>query len=119
MNRQIMNSYKSSRPALTSMALIALLVTIGLEISYYPRISSWVFETAAGHGWDGSGLNYYQMFYILPGGLVVAAVLTTYVLWTLKRRPASSATALVTAWVANLATFGFSILWYANQPFAH
>ena len=112
-----MNTDPTFRPALMSTALIMLLVTIGLEIYHYPWIASWIFEAATGHGWDGSGLRYFQMFYILPGGLVVAATLTTYVLWTRKHRPASSAKALIAAWAANFAILGLSISWYASLPF--
>src|SRR5215468_8947224 len=103
-----MNRDAAVWPGVISFGLVLLMATIGLEILYYPGISSWIFERAAGWGWDGSGLRYFQIFYILPAGLVLAAVLMTYALWSAKRRPDTSTRALIAVWLANFAALGLS-----------
>ncbi len=108
------NSGRPDRTRQASVALLVLLAAMGLEIAYYPRISSWIFEVATGRGWDGSALRYFQMFYVLPGGLMLAVALSVSVLWTLRREPSKSRRVLIAAWVTNLVALALSVVWYAK-----
>lgn len=56
--------------------LCALLLTTGAEVVFYPWIATTLFRIFTGHGWDGSGLIYYQAFRVTPAGLLfgIAAV---------------------------------------------
>jgi hypothetical protein len=112
------NTDSAVKPGHVSLALVVLIAIIGLEIGYYPQISSWVFQAVTGHGWDGSALRYFQMYYVLPIGLVIAAALSTYVLWALRRDSTRSRRALVVAWVTNFLALALSILWYAKGTHA-
>jgi O-antigen/teichoic acid export membrane protein len=98
-------------PALLLSALVVLTV---LEVAFYPWVASWIYGLITGHGWDGTGLRYFQDAYVMPFGLVLGTASVITALLTFRRRPEASLTVLAAAWVVNLLALGLSIAWYAN-----
>jgi len=93
----------------------SLLFLIALLAIAYPQLASWIYESATGRGWDGSGLRYFQLFRVLPATAVGLAALTGFGLWcAFKGRPLSIK-AVAFAWITVLVALAFSIAWYASQ----
>ena len=47
-----------------------LAVCLAAELLWFPDLADSLFRLVSGHGWDGSGLVYYQWFVFAPAALV-------------------------------------------------
>ena len=94
--------------------LIALLAATAAEIAFYPQLASWLYATATGYGWDGSGLRYFQLFYVLPLALGGMAILAGVLLWRSSRDRPFGLRAVAIAWAVELIALVLSVAWYAT-----
>jgi len=63
---------------LLGSGMFLLATCVVAELLYFPSLAGFLHRLFAGHGWDGSGLVYYQWFVFAPAVLVfslLAAVL--------------------------------------------
>jgi len=106
----------SSREWIAPLGLSSLTATVLGAALFYPRLATWLYETASGgRGWDGSGLIYFQLTIVLPcaAGLL-ATSLSAYLMARGTGRLRKDVVVAV-AWVVSLLGFATSVCWYASR----
>ena len=86
-------------------ATAALVAILAGEVLYYPQLATGSYRLYSNHGWDGSGLHYYQMFYVVPVGCVFAFATLASVMLALRVNARRAATAVAAAYLGNIALF--------------
>ena len=102
------------RPLIAPALLIALVVTTIGQVWFYPPLASWTHATATGHGWDGSGLRYFQFFRVLPVAMGVIAILAGFSIRSAARNRPITLTIVAFAWVVEVFLYVFSVAYYAS-----
>ena len=97
------------RIAATSAGAIAVLTV--LQTLSYPEVATALFNSATGHGWDGSGLRWFQIFNVAPGATLFVMI-TTVVAFRARRSRRSAVWATAALAVLNIAIYVGSIIYY-------
>lgn len=96
-------------------ATAALGGILAAQLFYYPQLATVSYHLYSNHGWDGSGLHYYQMFYVVPVGCVFALAALVSVMWALRVNPQRAAgMALAAAYLGDIALFLGSLAYYRS-----
>lgn len=101
------------RVAGLAAAIAGFLIVVGVEVVNYPRIATITYRQLTGHGWDGSGLAYFQLFYVLPAACVFAAA-ALLAMWLLRKTFSRVVVAIVSAYALDLVLLFGSIAYYRS-----
>ncbi len=96
--------------------LTLLVLLISAEVLWFPVLASALFRFFSGHGWDGSGLVYWQWFFVVPGALLFLLVVAGVVYVAAARSIRSGIFVLVIAWLADVALMILAIWLYSLPP---
>jgi hypothetical protein len=99
------------------IALTATTALVGIlagELFYYPQLATVSYKLYSNHGWDGSGLRYYQLFYIVPVGCVFAVATLVSVMWALRVNAGRAAIAVAAAYFGDIVLFLASLAYYRS-----